>query len=90
MACEPDYIALGPVYETTLKVMKWRPQGLERVRKWKAAIACPLVAIGGITLERAGPVKEAGADAIAVVTDIVTAKDPELQTARWLDWAKTS
>ena len=84
LAANPDYVALGPIYKTKLKVMKWDPQGLERARQWKAAIPCPLVAIGGITLERAGAVYEAGADSIAVVTDIVADPEPEEQVRRWL------
>ena len=59
---DPDYIALGPIYETTLKVMPWAPQGLARIGEWKALAKRPLVAIGGITLERAPAVFAAGAD----------------------------
>ncbi len=84
LSVEPDYIALGPVYETKLKKMKWAPQGLDRVREWKAAIPCPLVAIGGITVERAPDVLAAGADSIAVVTDLITHPDPEARTREWL------
>lgn len=84
LAAGPDYVALGPIYETKLKVMKWAPQGLDRVRAWKAAIPCPLVAIGGITVERAPEVLAAGADSIAVVTDLVTAPHPEARTREWL------
>lgn len=84
LAVQPDYVALGPIYETKLKKMKWAPQGLNRVREWKAAIPCPLVAIGGITLERAPDVLAAGADSIAVVTDLVTHADPEARTREWL------
>lgn len=80
----PDYVALGPVYETKLKKMKWAPQGLERVREWKSLIGCPLVAIGGITVERAPDVLAAGADSLAVVTDIVTHADPERRVTEWL------
>ncbi|GAB4228308.1 MAG: thiamine phosphate synthase [Methyloligellaceae bacterium] len=80
----PDYVALGPVYETILKKMKWAPQGLDRVREWKSLIPCPLVAIGGITLERAPGVLAAGADSIAVVTDLVTHEAPERRTEQWL------
>ena len=62
LAAEPYYVALGPVYETKLKVMKWAPQGLERVRQWKARIGDkPLVAIGGISPQRAPDVLAAGA-----------------------------
>lgn len=84
LAASPDYVALGPIYETKLKKMKWAPQGLERVRAWKQAISCPLVAIGGITVERAPEVLAAGADSIAVVTDLVTHPDPEARTREWL------
>ncbi len=81
----PDYVALGPVYETTLKKMPWSPQGLERIGEWKARFACPLVAIGGITLERAPAVLAVGADSIAVVSDVLRAPDPEDRVRAWLD-----
>lgn len=85
LSVQPDYVALGPVYPTTLKVMPWKPQGLARVGEWKRRIgALPLVAIGGITLARLPEVFAAGADVAAVVSDIVTAADPEAQTQRWL------
>jgi thiamine-phosphate pyrophosphorylase len=81
---DPDYVALGPVYETKLKVMPWGPQGLERLGEWKALAKRPLVAIGGITLERAPGVFAAGADSIAVVSDIVAHPDPDARTRDWL------
>jgi thiamine-phosphate pyrophosphorylase len=81
---KPDYVALGPVYETKLKKMKWAPQGLERVTEWKSLIPCPLVAIAGITVERAPDVLAAGADSLAVVTDIITHADPEVRVGEWL------
>jgi len=88
LAAAPDYVALGPIYQTKLKVMKWAPQGLERIGQWKARIgALPLVAIGGITPERAPGVIAAGAQAVAVITDVVTAADPEVRVRLWLDWA---
>jgi thiamine-phosphate pyrophosphorylase len=79
-----DYVALGPIYATTLKVMPWSPQGLPRIAEWRSLINCPLVAIGGITAERAPVVLAAGADSVAVITDIVTSQDPELRTKNWL------
>mgnify|MGYP000874425125 CR=1 FL=1 len=82
---KPDYVALGPIYETTLKKMPWSPQGLERIGEWKARFACPLVAIGGITLERAPAVLAAGADSIAVVSDVLYASDPDSRVRAWLD-----
>ncbi len=85
LSVRPDYVALGPVYPTTLKVMPWKPQGLARVGEWKRRIGTlPLVAIGGITLARLPDVFAAGADVAAVVSDIVTAADPEAQAQRWL------
>ncbi len=84
LRAEPDYVALGPIYETKLKAMPWAPQGLGAIAEWRAKIACPLVAIGGITLERAAPVFAAGADSIAVVTDIVTNLNPEARAREWL------
>ncbi len=81
---DPDYVALGPVYETTLKVMPWAPQGLARIGEWKALAKRPLVAIGGITLERAPQVFATGADSIAVVSDVVFNADPEQRSRDWL------
>jgi thiamine-phosphate pyrophosphorylase len=91
LAAKPDYVALGPIYETKLKVMRWAPQGLERVREWRSRIgSLPLVAIGGITPERADAIIGAGADAVAVITDFMTHADPEGRIRQWLSWAKTA
>ncbi|MBI4724742.1 MAG: thiamine phosphate synthase [Rhodomicrobium sp.] len=81
---DPDYVALGPIYETTLKVMPWAPQGLSRIGEWKALAKRPLVAIGGITLERAPLVFAAAADSIAVVSDVMAHSDPESRAREWL------
>ena len=88
LAAGPDYVALGPVYPTILKKMKWAPQGLERLRVWKDKVgALPLVAIGGLKPERLDGVFEQGADSAAVVTDITLNADPEARTREWI--AKT-
>ncbi len=84
LAAEPDYVALGPIYETKLKKMPWGPQGLARIGEWRANAGCPLVAIGGITLARVPEVLAAGASSAAVVTDIVTSDDPEQRTRDWI------
>lgn len=84
LRAEPDYVALGPIYETVLKKMKWDPQGLERITDWKSRISCPLIAIGGLTVERAPAVLAAGADSLAVVTDLITHADPESRVSQWL------
>ncbi|MDE3239769.1 MAG: thiamine phosphate synthase [Paracoccaceae bacterium] len=82
----PAYVALGPVYPTLLKKMKWGPQGLERVRQWKQlAGGTPLVGIGGLTPELLRGLFEAGADSAAVVTDIKTAQDPEARCRQWIN-----
>jgi len=88
LAVEPGYVALGPIHETKLKAMRWPPQGLERVAEWKRRIgALPMVAIGGLTPERAGAVVAAGADSVAVITDFFTHADPEARVRQWLAWA---
>jgi thiamine-phosphate pyrophosphorylase len=85
LSLAPDYIALGPVYPTLLKQMKWDPQGLERVTEWKRRVgAVPLVAIGGLSVERAPGVLRAGADILSVVTDITLHADPAARTRAWL------
>lgn len=90
LAASPDYVALGPIYETRLKAMKWAPQGLDRIGEWKRRIGdLPLVAIAGITLERAPGVIAAGAQSAAVVTDFITHPEPEKRIADWLAWART-
>ncbi|WP_045838162.1 thiamine phosphate synthase [Hyphomicrobium sp. 99] len=85
LAVEPDYVALGPIYETKLKAMPWAPQGLDKIKEWRKKLAgLPLVAIGGLTPERAADVLEAGADSLAVITDFFTAADPEARILQWL------
>jgi thiamine-phosphate pyrophosphorylase len=81
----PDYVALGPIYPTILKSMSFAPQGLERIGEWKRLVgALPLVAIGGISLDRAPLCLAAGADSAAVVTDITLNADPEGRARAWL------
>lgn len=85
LEAQPDYVALGPIYPTLLKAMPFPPQGLARLGEWKAKIGTlPLVGIGGITLERARGVFQAGADSAAVVTDISRHADPESRTRDWV------
>lgn len=88
LSYQPDYVALGPIYPTTLKVMRFAAQGLARITQWKQRIgAIPLVAIGGITLERAPAVYAAGADSIAVVSDITQNSQPNARVRAWLGQA---
>jgi thiamine-phosphate pyrophosphorylase len=91
LALQPDYIALGPIYPTKLKAMPWAPQGLSRITEWKRRIgATPLVAIGGLTVERLAGVFRAGADCAAVVTDVVQHPDPDARMGEWLAQAAAS
>lgn len=86
LALSPEYVALGPVYPTILKQMKWHEQGLPRVREWKTRIgSIPLVGIGGMSVERAPGVFEAGADIVSVVTDITLNADPEARVRQWVE-----
>jgi thiamine-phosphate pyrophosphorylase len=86
LALAPDYIALGPVYPTILKKMKWSEQGLDRLTEWKAFIGdIPLCAIGGMSVERAAGAFHAGADIVAAVTDITLNVDPEARMRDWLE-----
>ena len=83
---KPDYIALGPVYHTILKAMKWQPQGVDKVREWKQQLGhVPLVAIGGLNVDRAPDVYKAGADSICVVTDVLLHEQPEARLKQWLN-----
>ncbi|RWJ05747.1 thiamine phosphate synthase [Mesorhizobium sp.] len=86
LAAGPDYVALGPIYPTILKKMKWAPQGLDRIAEWKALVGpLPLVAIGGLSPARLPGVFASGADTAAVVTDITLSSDPEARTREWIE-----
>lgn len=86
---DPDYVALGPVYPTILKKMKWREQGLEKLTEWKRLIGdIPLVAIGGMSVERVQGAFEAGADVVSAVTDITLNANPEARMRQWIEVTK--
>jgi thiamine-phosphate pyrophosphorylase len=85
LALAPEYVALGPVYPTILKQMKWHQQGVDRVTEWKRLVGdVPLCAIGGLTPERGRACLDAGADLVAAVTDITLNADPEARMRDWL------
>lgn len=86
LSLDADYIALGPVYPTILKKMRWDQQGLPKLTEWKERIGdTPLVAIGGMSVERASGAFDAGADIVAAVTDITLRRDPEARVREWLE-----
>ncbi|CBN80294.1 Thiamine monophosphate synthase [Ectocarpus siliculosus] len=82
-AVRPSYISLGPVFETTSKKVAFSPRGAVLVGAWRALVDVPLIAIGGISLERAPEVLEAGADSIAVISAITKADDVEEAVRQW-------
>jgi thiamine-phosphate pyrophosphorylase len=85
LRAEPDYIALGPIFPTTLKSMRFAPQGIPKISEWKKRVGnIPLVAIGGIKLEQASAIFAAGADSIAVVSDVTQNPDPDARVRAWL------
>jgi len=84
-ALEPvTYIAVGPIFGSNTKATGYQPVGLELVRAARRlAPAFPIVAIGGITLDNARAVIDAGATAVAVISDLVTAGDPAARIASY-------
>ena len=82
---DADYIAVGPVFETHSKDHPAPVVGLDFVRQARQLTSKPLVAIGGITLERARQVRDAGADSIAVISDILKARDPAARVRQFLE-----
>src|SRR5215510_3902181 len=85
LAAKPDYIALGPIFFTTLKSMRFAPQGIPKITEWKKRVgSIPLVAIGGIKFEHAPEIFAAGADSIAVVSDVTQNADPDARVRQWL------
>ena len=78
-----DYVAVGPIYATTTKENPDPVVGTEFVRQARALTEKPLVAIGGITLERAPEVLAAGADSLVVISDIWRAADPRTRIRQY-------
>ena len=77
-AVQPSYLAIGPIYPTTLKVMPYEPVGLERLKLWvPQAAPYPVVAIGGISLALMPGVMACGVDGVAVVSAVTLAADPQ-------------
>jgi thiamine-phosphate pyrophosphorylase len=85
LRAKPDYVALGPIFPTTLKSMRFAPQGIPKIAEWKKRIGnIPLVAIGGIKFEHSAGIFAAGADSIAVVSDVTQNADPDARVRQWL------
>lgn len=84
-ATSADYIALGPIFATSSKANPDPVVGLELLAEARRLTDKPIVAIGGITLERARDVIEAGADCVAVISDILRAKDPAQRARQYIE-----
>ena len=88
-AVRPSYLAIGPIYPTTLKVMPYEPVGLERLKAWaQDAAPYPVVAIGGISLALMPGVMACGVDGVAVVSAVTLAPDPQEAALHGLRLAK--
>ncbi|HEX5413834.1 MAG TPA: thiamine phosphate synthase [Terriglobia bacterium] len=83
-ASSADYVAFGPIFPTTSKERPDPVVGLDRLREVRRLTRKPLVAIGGITLDNAASVIEAGADSVAVVRDLLAAEDIGAQARKFL------
>jgi thiamine-phosphate pyrophosphorylase len=84
-ATSADYIAVGPVFSTGTKENPDPVVGTEFIRQVRPLTKKPIVAIGGITLERAAEVIAAGADSVAVISDILRAVDPAKRARQYMD-----
>ena len=83
LSSDASYVAVGPVFLTATKDTGYTPRGLDLV-KYAAGRGKPVVAIGGITLDRAPDVIAAGASALAVISDILVGNDPEARIRAFL------
>lgn len=84
-ATSADYIAVGPVFSTSTKANPDPVVGIEFIRQGRSLTDKPIVAIGGITLERSAEVIQAGADSVAVISDVLLAPDPGLRARQYIE-----
>lgn len=70
-----DYIGVSPIFATTTKLDAGKPAGVSLIRKIKKTVKVPIIAIGGITLDNAKEVVEAGADGLCAISAVVTKRD---------------
>ena len=85
IATSADYVAVGPVFSTSTKANPDPVVGIELIRRVRPLTDKPIVAIGGITLDRAGEVIEAGADSVAIISDILLAPDPGQRARQYIE-----
>ncbi len=83
LASDATYLAVGPIFRTATKATGYTARGLDLLR-YAANRGKPVVAIGGITLERAASVLEAGATGLAVITDLLSDAGPAHRTREFI------
>ncbi len=84
-ATSADYLAVGPVFSTSTKANPDPVIGIEFIRRVRPLTDKPIVAIGGITLDRASEVIQAGADSVAVIRDVLLAPDPGQRVRQFIE-----
>jgi len=82
--CRPSYMACGPIYPTTSKIMPFQPQGISQLNRLRRTLQYPLVAIGGINHERLPDILESGVEGVAVISAITQSEDPIVSTKVFL------
>lgn len=87
-AIQPSYIAIGPIYPTTSKIMPFLPQGIEKLTHWQRILNYPLVAIGGINQTNFLEIISTKVQGIAMISAITEAKDPILAAKKLVTQAK--
>ena len=87
---DADYVAVGPIFETRSKAKPDPVVGLELIRQARKLTNKPIVAIGGITLERTASVIESGANGVAVISDILGARNPAARVKQYLEILPTA
>ncbi|HAT6808515.1 TPA: bifunctional hydroxymethylpyrimidine kinase/phosphomethylpyrimidine kinase [Legionella pneumophila] len=83
-ALNPSYVACGPIYETTSKIMPFQAQGVARLERWRKTLHYPLVAIGGITLKNLSDVLKTKVDGVSVISAITKASAPLVAAKQFL------
>lgn len=82
---DADYLAVGPIFATDSKANPDPVVGVDLIRRVRKLTSKPIVAIGGITLERARQAMDAGADSVAVISDILKARNPAERVRQYLE-----
>lgn len=83
-ALSPSYIACGPIFPTTSKIMPFAPQGINQLKRWRRTLEYPLVAIGGINTEKLSSILDTNVNGIAMISAITQSKNPAETTKKLL------